>query len=250
MQPWQIAGIDQLEKLGYLSVLRGLVQSHTCPIWWYHDRRTAGESILHSGTVALVNTGCKVIAITANHVYEQYLLDKRRDAEVKCQFGSVTVEPERYVIAADANLDMATFELPVVLATATGAIAHNAPTWPPPELHESELAILGGYPGNRRSENSRTIDSDFVSLISRVGQSSEGHISIHLNTAESHWPQGKRLVNSPDLGGMSGGPVFRIRTEPLEAIEFAGTIYESHQTYEIVRARHASYIRSDGTIRR
>jgi hypothetical protein len=66
---------------------------------------------------------------------------------------------------------------------------------------------------------------------------------------ESHWPQGERLDSSPVLGGISGGPVFRIRSEPLETIEFAGIIYESSQMYELVFMRHASYIQADGTLR-
>ena len=249
MQPEHVAGIDRLEKSGYLSVLRGLVKSHTCPIWWYDDRRAVGKAILHNGTVAFVNTGRKVIAITANHVYEQYLKDKRENADLKCQFGNVTVEPEHYSIAADANVDVATFELPLVLAMATGVTTHNAGAWPPAELYESELIILGGYPGNRRSEKRHTVNSDFVSFISRVGQSSDDHLSIHLNMPESHWPQGERLDSSPVLGGISGGPVFRIRSEPLETIEFAGIIYESSHMYELVFMRHASYIQADGTLR-
>lgn len=250
MQTWQVAGIDQLERSGYLRVLRGLVMSHTCAVWWYDDLKAVGESVLHSGTVTFVNTGSRVIAVSANHVYEQYLKDKAADPSLKCQFGSVTVEPERYVIDSDKNLDLVTFDLPVVLRTATGATVHNSPAWSPGNLAVSQLVILGGYPGNRRSEHSRTLDSDFVTFTSRIVQSSDDHASVQLNISESHWPQGERLSNSPDLGGMSGGPVFRLVTEPLESLEFAGVVYEAHQTYELVFCRHASTIRSDGTFQR
>lgn len=47
---------------------------------------------------------------------------------------------------------------------------------------------------------------------------------------------------------MSGGPVFRLVADPIESLEFAGVIYESHQTYELVLCRHASVILSDGTL--
>lgn len=247
MQTWQI-GIDRLETSGYLPVLRNLMKSHTCPVWWYDDHKTVGHSILHNGTVALVNTGLMVLAISANHVYEQYLKDKGTNPNLKCQFGNVTVEPEKYVIDSDKTLDLVTFDLPVILATATGVTIHSSPSWPPPELHASELVIFGGYPGNRRAEKSRTLNSDFVSFISRIDQSSEDHVSVHLNMPDSHWPQGERMTISPDLGGISGGPVFRLRTGPLETLEFAGVVYEWSQTYELVFSRHASFIRSDGSI--
>jgi hypothetical protein len=250
MQPWQISGIDQLERSGYLSVLRGLVMSHTCPVWWYDDRNPVGASIQHSGTVTFVNTGSRIIAVSANHVYEQYLKDKSATPSLKCQFGGVTVEPERYVIDSDKGLDLVTFDLPVVLATATGVTIHNSPVWPPAQLNVSEIVILGGYPGNRRSESSNTLNSDFVSFISRISQSSDDHVSVYLNMPDSHWPQGEKLANSPDLGGISGGPVFRLVTEPLESLEFVGVVYESSQTYELVFCRHASFIRSDGNLQR
>jgi hypothetical protein len=250
MEAWRVEGIDALEKSGYLTVLRGLAMSHASPVWWYDDSKAVGESILHSGTVTFVNTGSRVIAVSANHVYEQYLQDKAADPSLKCQFGGVTVEPERYVIDSDKKLDLATFDLPLVLATATGATVHNSPAWPPASLAESDLVIVGGYPGNRRSEKAHTLDSDFVSFISRIAQSCDDHASVYLNMPNSHWPQSERLSDSPDLGGMSGGPVFRLITEPLESLEFAGVVYESHQTYEVVLCRHASVIRSDGMLQR
>ena len=100
MQTWQI-GIDRLESSGYLPVLRNLVKSPTCPVWWYDDSKTVGHSILHSGTITLVNSGSRVLAISANHVYEQYLKDNGTDPSLKCQFGNITVEPEKYVIDSD-----------------------------------------------------------------------------------------------------------------------------------------------------
>ena len=190
MQSWQVGGINRLERSGYLPVLRGLVMSHTCPVWWYDDSRALGECIVHNGTVTFVNTGSRVIAVSANHVYEQYMKDKAAVPSLKCQFGNVTVEPERYVIDSDKDIDLITFDLPVVLRAATGATVHNSPAWPPSNLATSQLVILGGYPGNRRSEKSHTLDSDFITFISRIVQSSDDHASVQLNMPDSHWPQG------------------------------------------------------------
>lgn len=242
MQPWQIQGLDRLERSGYMNVLRNLVRSHTCPFWWFDDQAPLGRSIIHNGTISFINTGSDVLGITANHVYEEYLKDKEASSSTVCQIGSVTAEPERYLVSADKALDMVVFRFPVVLVTASGVTVHNAPNWPPQELRASDLVILGGYPGNRRAERPRLADFDFVTFVSRVSQSSDDHASVYLNMPESYWPQGESVGNQPDLGGVSGGPVFRIRTEPIETIEMVGMIYEASKEYELIFSRHISRI--------
>lgn len=229
-------------------MLRNLVRSHTCPFWWYDDHSPIGSSILHNGTVTFVNTGSTVLGITANHVYEEYLKDKANDPATKCQIGSVTVEPERYVVSTDSELDIATFDLPTILLTATGVTVHNAPTWPPEDLRVSDLVILGGYPGLRRAERVGVAEFDFVTFVSRIDQCSNDHVSVYLNMPESYWPQSESVGDRPDLGGASGGPVFRLRTEPIETLELAGMIYESNRDFELIFARHASHVSSKGLV--
>lgn len=110
--------------------------------------------------------------------------------------------------------------------------------------------MLGGYPGNRRLEGSGTLQTDFVHLISRVAQSSSDHISFQLELQNSLWATDRRLENQPDLGGLSGGPIFRHHAELIEALEFVGIIYEVHQSYELIFARHAECINRDGSLTR
>lgn len=244
MEPWQIDGIDRLERSGYMNVLRNLVRSHTCAFWWFDDSAALGESILHSGTMTFVNTGTDTLGITANHVYESYLKDKADSPSIKCQIGSVTVEPERYVASIDTALDIAAFKLPSVLIAGTRVTVHNAATWPPEKLTESDLVVFGGYPGRRRTERIGVADFDFVSFVSRISQSSDDHISVYLNMPHSYWPQGVSVGDNPELGGVSGGPVFLLRTEPIETIEFASVIYEYSPEFEVVFARHAVQVRT------
>jgi hypothetical protein len=248
MKPWQVDGLNRLEKTGYLHVLRKLVRSHSCPFWWYDDDAPVGRAILHNGTISFVNTGKTTLGITANHVFEEYLKEKATNSKVKCQIGNVTVEPERHVISSDKTVDIATLQLPTILIAATGVTVHSAPVWPPENLRESDLVICGGYPGIRRKENVATAEFDFVSFISRINQCSGDHVSIYLNIPGSHWPQGESVGGTPNLGGASGGPMFRLRTEPLETIELAGVIYEYNQEFELVFARHASHVSSDGLV--
>jgi hypothetical protein len=205
--------------------------------------------VLHNGTVTVVDPGTGPLAITAEHVYRAYLKDKEEFPEVECQFGNVTLEPENYLVEANPGLDIATFNLPGVLLAATGVTTHTIPLWPPEPMTQGEIAILGGYPGKRRNERPGFLDSDFVTFISRVSQASDSHMAFQLNLAESHWPAGENIGTSPDLGGMSGGPVFRLREGPIERLEFVGVVYQAHTEFEIVRARQATHIEKNGKLR-
>ena len=64
-----------------------------------------------------------------------------------------------------------------------------------------------------------------MSFFGVVAQVSEDRVAIQLDLPNSLFTQGVDLGREPDLGGMSGGPVYRFRTSPIETIEFAGVIY-------------------------
>ena len=248
MEQWRKDLLDLHERVGYIPTIRELARSHACPFYWYDDSLPVGNSVLHNGTITFVNTGAATIAISAFHVYNQYIRDRAKGPHIRCQFGSATVEPERYLFSSDENLDLVTFKLPDVLIAATRVAVHSAVQWPPDRLKQSDLVVFGGYPGHRRTEKYGTLESDFVTFISRVNQSSDDHASVYLNIPESHWPADQSIGEQPDLGGVSGGPVFRFLTQPIEMLEFAGIIYESSQTFELVYARHADHISEVGAI--
>src|SRR5689334_4236321 len=73
-------------KKAYLSVVSAGAQSVCAPFWWSvaepGDRRAR---ILHNGTICYINTGSRLIGVTANHVYEQYIGDVER-------FGDAAIE--------------------------------------------------------------------------------------------------------------------------------------------------------------
>jgi hypothetical protein len=198
--------------------------------------------------MSFVNTGRSILGLTAYHVYQQYLCDRQQNSAVRCQVGNVTIELERYFVSGQERLDIATFELPSILLGATGAVVHTAARWPPGILKPSELVVIGGYLGERRRERPGMVEHDFVSFIGRVSQSSEDHASVYLNLPESHWPQGAKLPGQADLGGMSGGPAYRLVTEPIEMLEMVGLVYEANKAYELVFTRHIAFVAPDGSV--
>lgn len=248
MEQWQKDGLDQLEKCGYIPVLRNLARSLAAPFWWYDPAIEIGSSIKHNGTICFLNTGLRTIGVTASHVYEQYLKDKENQPNIVCQIGSTTWIPERYNIGSEIELDIATFEIPEFLIAASHSSIHYPQQWPPNRLETGELVILGGFPGPLRSEHKESAEFPFVSFIARVAQHSESHASFQLAIENSHWPAGESLGSSPDLGGISGGPVYRINEKSIASIEIAGFIYEYGQNFELIRARHSLEISSEGRI--
>jgi len=200
MEQWRRDELDELERLGYIPVLRSLVNSLTSPFWWFDPDGRLGSSIIHNGTICFVDTGANVLGVTASHVYEEYLAAKKVNNEIVCQIGSSTFDPERYLIAHDVQRDLATFSIPEFLITAADSNIHHAPTWPPVPLESGDLVIMGGYPGPLRTEKPQNAEFSFVSFISPVNQDSEDHISFYLNLENSHWPQGESLESRPDLG--------------------------------------------------
>jgi len=243
------AAINRAEAAGYLPHIRAIAQNSTAPIWWSRSSSPIGSAVLHNGTVTLVNTGEKTICVTAGHVYSKYLAHKREFNDLECQIGSVRINLEDYVIDHSVNLDLATFEISPILLAASRASAHGAPKWPPEQLLESEIVILGGYPGLLRIERHRQLGTPFVSFIARVTQTSLDHSAIQLNLEDAYWPDGSGgLAPAAELGGMSGGPLFRYCTKPVEYFEIVGFIYEASTSYGIIFARHSSCIDGSGYI--
>ena len=71
--------------------------------------------------------------------------------------------------------------------------------------------------------------------------------SISADFEALHWPLRDHQAINQRLGGMSGGPVFRLVEGGLTRLEFVGIVYEHGETFELVFARSA-VIRADGTL--
>jgi Trypsin-like peptidase domain len=242
------AALDRAERAGYLPALRSLAQGICVPFWWHGGGVDGRYQILHNGTVCFVDTGDRKIAITADHVYRQYLTDKDNDATVVCQFGGATIEPERHLVHRDHEQDLATFELSDVYIGATGGSTHCPLTWPTEALKLGDAVLLGGYPGVLRVEGAVTADLPFQWFAGAVTSVSSWNISLHLDLPNLHWPLHETKQLNAKLGGMSGGPVFKFISSPIERLVLAGFIYEYHETYELILARPAACIGRNGTV--
>ena len=250
MEQRQRDGIDLLERIGYLPQLRQLAMSMCAPFWWHGEREDKEYGIIHNGTICCLNTGSKVIWVTADHVYNQYLSDKDSYQSFGCQFGSSTVQPEKYLIDRNRGLDLATFEVPGVLMAPSGISVHYPLKWPPERIKDREVVLFGGFPGALREEQETKAEHPFQSFVSAVNSVSTENIGLHLDLPNLHWPFHEGDTFNADLGGASGGPVFRIiEAPPIDRLELVGFIYEYSTAFELMFARHAHHIDSDGSIK-
>lgn len=124
------ASVDRMELAGYLPALRAIAQGACAPFWWHGTATDGAHRIHHNGTVCFVNTGKRLIGVTAHHVLAGYRAALEFQPALRCQFGSATVEPLRHLIAESQYLDLATFDLSNVVVAATGAAPTAPPIWP------------------------------------------------------------------------------------------------------------------------
>lgn len=241
---------NRLEVSGYLPAMRQLIMRMSAPFWWHGLDERGRYRVFHNGTLCVLHTGVEQIGVTADHVYEQYQVDKDRCASFGCQFGGATVEPEKWLIDRNQKADLATFHIPdVILAPAT-LYPHHPVQWPTEPVHEREAVIYGGYPGSLREEKEVTVESPFQTLASAVTSVSPDKMGLYLDLANLHWPFHEGEQINAKLGGMSGGGVYRvIEGKPLDRIELVGFIYEHSETFDLMFARHAKFIAADGTIK-
>jgi|GEM_PF-2082046 len=240
--------LDRMERAGYLPELRGIAQSTCVPFWWHGYSSDGTYKIHHNGTICFLKTGMRIVGVTAHHVFDKYRMALEIDPQTRCQFGGTTIEPISRLISENRYLDLATFDLSTVVVAAAGATAHVPIHWPTQEVKTTEVAIYGGYPGSLREEHETTADIPFQWFAGSPLSVTPENLKLHIDMEHFHQPLHGAKLSNWDLGGMSGGPVFRLVTTPIERLELAAFIYESQPNLSLVYARPSHYITQDGSI--
>ena len=241
----------------FLALLGEMAMSMTTSFWW--SSKTDEEAIVRgNGTVCLVNTGARRIGVTCDHVYQAYLDDKNKYAEVECQFGQNTFDPESRLIDRSplGGLDLATFDVPEVFVSAAGRnYHHNALKWPPDPLLESDVVIFGGYPQVLRETRVTKLDVKFQWFGTKVNSVNSERIVLEAVIDQMMWAgqPGRAGVVTKRLGGQSGGPVYRVidanpgKGELFDRMELVGFI-DRQIMGDLILAKPAAFVRADGTL--
>jgi len=240
-----------MERSGYLPALRDIAQAICAPFWWHGLAPTGEYKILHNGTVCFLRTESRLLGITAHHVLAKYRLDLAADPQLHCQFGSSTVQPEGRVIAESEELDLVTFDVSDVQAAAIRVSPHVPISWPSAPVTPAEVVLYGGYPGSLRDEGPRTAEIPFQWFVGSPLSVTSSYVKLRVDFENFHQPLNRLPILNTELGGLSGGPVFRFVSGPVvERLELAGFISESQPNLGLVYARPAHCVLADGTLDR
>lgn len=224
-----------------LGVYETWAQSLCAPVFW---RNAAGE--MHNGTMTFVQTGSGVLGVTNAHVAEG-IAECTDEPGRGCQLGGAHLDPARF-IARHPKHDLATYRLSEVFLAPAKHHSASVTSWPPKPPGEGDTVLYGGYPGMYRAQREGSFDFMFAWFAGKVSSASERHVGMVLEIETSRSLSAERTPPGADLGGWSGGPVFRVVEENnLERLELAAIIYEYSQSFEIAFAHPLNDLREDGT---
>jgi hypothetical protein len=195
-----------------------------------------------------IDTGAKLLGITARHVYEAYIKALEVDPRTTCQVLNAAFDLKDHLSGKGSTVDIAAFEIDRSQFDAIGRI--TVP-WPPEVPDVGDAIVVAGFPGAARSVAPIRVTYGVYAAIAVARSVSDRDVSYNKPISEDLLvdifgtglpPQGY------DLGGMSGGPVVRLRDGGVLSWALCGVIYECHSGFEILKAAHANCIQPDGSI--
>jgi len=217
---------------------RTCAESCCAPIFW---RMPNGK--MNNGTFTFLRTTAGVFGITNAHVADGLANSNGRG----WQLGNAQFDPNR-LIARDSTLDLATYELSDVFLSAAGKVAATVPSWPPKPPSMNEPITLGGYAAMYREANAGKVKFGFTWFAGKANVEGDATVGIVLNLDDSIATTPDRIPSHPNLGGCSGGPVFRIvDSNRIERLELAAIIDQCSQESEMVLARPLNTLAENGT---
>jgi hypothetical protein len=247
--------MDWPELWALVGIYQSWAQSVSAPVCWQ-----LGDGMTHSGSMTFLRTESHLLGLTNAHVSDA-IAGCSDETGKRCQVGGAYLDPGR-LIARHPSLDLATFDLSEVMLgpvsfladytlskDAPRHIAATVPTWPPRPPSEGEPVMFCGYPAIYRKEIERgNVEFKFVWFAAKLQSSSERNVGIVLELKTSASYSSIGVPPNADLGGMSGGPVFRIVDEKgIERLELAGIVYEYSELTEIALAHPLTSLAPDGT---
>lgn len=222
---------------GMLGAYQQWAKALCAPVFW---RRDNGE--LHNGSMTFVQTPTHVIGVTNAHI-----ADEISECKHGCQVGGAQFDHSRF-IARHPTMDLATYRLSDVFMATSLHQAASVIRWPPVPPFEKQPVMYGGYPGMYRVERNGDFEFRFAWFASSVRSASEQNVGMVLEISTSNSVSVNRIPANADLGGWSGGPVFRVvDSGNIERLELAAIIYEYSETFEIALAHPLTDLAPDGT---
>jgi hypothetical protein len=246
LPPDKDALLAELVKSGYVVALQDWMRNMCAPLWWAQSVR--GQSAPYTcGTVCFVDTGTARLGITAAHIHREVMSHKERDPAFWCQLGGHMFDPGGHLVDIDDELDLAVYSVSDVMLGGIGASMHHAPEWPP-TVAEQDVVLVCGFPWSLSESEIATGIHKFLWFACRPQKSGESQLGALSFTSTSIAVGAIALAPGTNLGGMSGGPVYRLREAPLSQLVLTGIIHQYQPSYELFLIRPLSVVNPDGML--
>jgi hypothetical protein len=125
-------------------------------LWWLwrtQEKHALAALQPRQGSMFFLDCGRGPFAVTAAHVFDEFLGDRQTHRVRSCQIGNLGFNPEERLIASGTHqrIDIATFRVtPEEIATTGKRIVQGTDgAWPAPP-NVGEAVFFGGFPGVER----------------------------------------------------------------------------------------------------
>ena len=242
-----------------LEAARVWANESCAPLWWNEPEREHAADRRKVGTVCLVDTGARLIGITAQHVHRQLAARLQNGLTMSCQLGGMTFDPVSCLIDEDSDIDLATYDLSPVAVAASCSREWRAPSWPPPGAEVGMACSLGGYPYQLAadlqvapSELTPAHRREFKFLcfyVFRVSDRSSRRVVCDVDPENSPSWTNERFPTGALFDGMSGGPLIQFpQTSGITTFSLRAIIVD--RAFNQVVCRPLQFVRPDGTLDR
>lgn len=211
--------------------------------------------VVINGTASLLQFRDELLAVTCFHVIESYR--RKLDEDCRCLFAVANCyfDPLAQLVAEDRAVDFAVLRLtPEQGDTITrdsngiGEAFYPLAAQPPTPIKVDDFVAYGGFPSDRRYLTSfdELSFGTYSSGACRVTDVYSDYITCEFEREYwvKHFFEAEAEAEPETLGGLSGGPVFVIRTSSagLVSYEYAGLIFGMDKSTEALFMRRAEAI--------
>lgn len=219
---------------------------------------SAEEAKCFNGTATLINLGGRYLAVTCSHVLAAYRNPGPRVRDPHFQIGHLRLDPATQLVDEDSKIDLAVLEILPHQVIDEDFPERGLPkkrffgpgVWPPEPVTDKDVISFAGFPGTWREQSGANSMRFFMLSHGAAGVHSVGEthfysrFEIEVSEIKTHY--NKQIV---DLGGMSGGPVFRWRSGQVRP-DLVGFITEYQASWDLLHIRSSSVLEADGRLRR
>jgi hypothetical protein len=226
-------------------------------LWSVQDKDRPAPLEFRQGSVFFLDCGRGPFAVTAGHVFEQFVKDRAERRIRGHQIGNIGFDLEERLIdcGADRKIDIATFRITrdEIAAIGKKIVTGTDSAWPPPPK-VNETVYFGGFPGCERIEI-KPLEHSFGLHSGMVPLTDFTEHQLGCSFDRRYWVDVRGLGLPPvgyDLGGVSGGPMLQpIYRDGVWGWRLVGVISEAIMMgeFERITAVRAHYIQPDGHIR-